>query len=172
MQNKLDLRCCVHWRKTCPVSGSYRWSLDIVSLVVQRNRAREQGNAGAHELEDEDILTAIEAVPSESFLWSCTIIFAEISLRFLFLPNQGTFILAFLLWPGLMYDKLSSSSLVDLDAVTTNGEVNGTTYFLWRSHFYRWPRHQAAIALFKLRHDASHRIYLDGACAVIITLLV
>jgi len=50
------------------VSGSYRWSLDIVSLVVQRNRAREQGNAGAHELEDEDILTAIEAVPSESFL--------------------------------------------------------------------------------------------------------
>ena len=36
---------------------------DIVSLVVQRNSVREQGNIAAHEFEDEDILQAIEAVP-------------------------------------------------------------------------------------------------------------
>ena len=32
---------------------------DIVSLVVQKNRVREQGNAAAHEFEEEDILQAI-----------------------------------------------------------------------------------------------------------------
>jgi len=36
---------------------------DIVSLVVQRNKVREQGNAAAHDFEDEEILIAIEAVP-------------------------------------------------------------------------------------------------------------
>ena len=36
---------------------------DIVSLVVQRNLVRKQGNAAAHEFEDQDILLAIEAEP-------------------------------------------------------------------------------------------------------------
>jgi len=32
VQSKLGLRCCVHWRKTRPVSGSYRWFQTLLAL--------------------------------------------------------------------------------------------------------------------------------------------